>query len=167
MKKIYLLLTITIIAINIAHAQNEWVSYKIDNKLSVKVPSEPMITDEYSVMAQSKDSLFCVISVIDLKKIAGIDSAALASLATTSSFSNHIKTGMLGKMQGFTLGDFKISKWKGYYCYNVDGSNAAKKQKINTFMVIVGTNIYSLSAMMYEGKSTKGKEDFFNSLALN
>jgi hypothetical protein len=166
MKKIFFFL-IAITAINTVHAQNEWVSYKIDNKLSVKVPSQPMITDDYSVMAQSKDSLFCIISVIDLKKIAGIDSAALASLAPTSSFSNHIKTGMLGKMQGFTLGDFKISKWKGYYCYNVDGSNAAKKQKINTFMVIIGTNIYSLSAMMYEGKSTKGKDDFFNSLALN
>lgn len=166
MKKIFFFL-IAITVINTVHAQNEWVSYKIDNKLSVKVPSQPMITDDYSVMAQSKDSLFCVISVIDLKKIAGIDSAALASLAPTSSFSNHIKSGMLGKMQGFTLGDFKISKWKGYYCYNVEGSDAAKKQKINTFMVIIGTNIYSLSAMMYEGKSTKGKDDFFNSLALN
>src|SRR5260221_6343614 len=113
MKKIFFFL-IALTAINTVHAQSEWVSYKIDNKLSVKVPSQPMITDDYSVMAQSKDSLFCIISVIDLKKIAGIDSAALASLAPTSSFSTHIKTGMLGKMQGFTLGDFKISKWKGY-----------------------------------------------------
>ncbi|HEY4323279.1 MAG TPA: hypothetical protein VGN20_04815 [Mucilaginibacter sp.] len=167
MKKLFLLIVLSILLFNVSKAQTAWINYKIDNKLSIKVPSEPAKTDEYSVTAQGTDTLVCVISIIDLKKIAGIDSATLATMAPTNEFTSSIKTGMLGKMEGYTLGDFKTSKWNGYYCYNVEGGNATTKVKLYTFMVIIGTNIYSLSAVMPDHRSTKDKDDFFASLALN
>jgi hypothetical protein len=167
MKKLFVLIILNVLLFSVVKAQTDWINYKIDDKLSIKVPATPTKADEYSVMALGKDTLVCVISIVDLQKLAGIDSATLASIAPTIDFTNSIKTGMLGKMEGFTLGDFKISKWNGYYCYNVEGGNAEKKLKLFTFMVIIGNDLYSMSAVMSDHRDKKDKDVFFSSLALN
>ncbi|MDF2432537.1 MAG: hypothetical protein JWP44_2168, partial [Mucilaginibacter sp.] len=78
-----------------------------------------------------------------------------------------LKTGMLSKMPGAALGDVKIDKWKGNYTYSVDGENAEKKLKLYAYMVIIGNKMYGLVVLVPNGKSSKGKDDFFNSLAYN
>lgn len=167
MKKTLLFLIATIFILNIAQAQTEWINYKIDNKLSIKVPAEPTKLDENSVYVRTKDSSVYVIAVVDIFKLAGLDSATIASQSPTAEFANSFKNGMLGKMPGSTLGDVKIGKWKGYTCYNMDGGNASTKLKIYTFMVFIGTKVYSVMTILPENNSTKEKDDYFNSLALN
>jgi hypothetical protein len=167
MKKIFLSLCFLVIIVCAARAQSDWISYKIDNKLSVKVPSTPTPADEYSVIATGKDSLVCVITKIDMQRVAGLDSAALAGLAPTDDFVSGVKTGMQEKMQGFTLGDVKPGKWNNYYCYNVDGVNAATKVKSFTFMIIISNYLYSISVVLPDNKNTQPKDDFFASLKLN
>jgi hypothetical protein len=167
LKKIFLLFIPAILSITLARAQSDWISYKIDNKLSVKVPTQPTQADEYTVISQSKDSVIFVIALIDLQKVSGIDSTALAGLAPTDEFTSEIKNGMAGKMHGYILGDIKTSRWKGYYCYNIDGTNADKKLKTYTFMVAIGHSIYSLTAVLPDNKDPKVKDNFFASLALN
>ncbi|MDP9046861.1 MAG: hypothetical protein M3N14_01910, partial [Bacteroidota bacterium] len=39
---------VVILGINVAKAQNGWIVYKIDNKLSVKLPRKPMQSNEHS-----------------------------------------------------------------------------------------------------------------------
>jgi hypothetical protein len=167
MKKIFFFLVATILFLNIAQAQTEWVNYKIDNKLSIKVPAEPTKLDENSVFVRTKDSCVYVITAIDMQKLAGLDSATVASQSPTIEFANSFKKGMLGKMPGSTLGDVAIGKWKGYICYNMDGGNVAAKLKIYTFMVFIGTKVYSIMSILPENKNTKEKDIYFNSLALN
>jgi hypothetical protein len=111
--------------------------------------------------------LVCVITRVDMEKVASLDSAALAGLAPTDDFINGIKTGMLDKMKGYTLGDVKAAKWNGYYSYSIDGGNATTGVKSFTFMLIIGKFLYSFSAILPENKSTQPKDDFFASLKLN
>jgi hypothetical protein len=167
MKRIYLVLVATIITINIACAQSGWIDYRIDNKLSVKLPAKPQSINKSSIKAVTKDSLICIVTKVDFFTTVQMDSTILAPLLPTQEFADELRTGMRGQMAGFTLGDIKIGKWKGYYCYTIEGGNASKKSKLYTFMVIIGSNMYGLSAMMPDKKSTKDKDDFFSSLVIN
>jgi hypothetical protein len=167
MKKILLTLCVLVTLLSFARAQSDWISYKIDSKLSVKVPSEPTSADEYSVIAMTKDSMVCVITKIDMQKVSGLDSAALAGLAPTDDFASSVKTGMQEKMQGFALGDVKTGKWNNYYCYNIEGTNPTSKVRSFTFMIIISNYLYSISVVLPDGRSTQLKDDFFASLKLN
>jgi hypothetical protein len=166
MKKPFLLLIAAIMAASFAHAQNAWVTYKIDNRLSVKVPDQPKEINGGATMSMDNDSLIYLTILVDFVKSANIDSTALAPLLPTQEFADGLKTGMLSKMEGSTLGDVKIGKWNNYYCYNIEGENADKKLKLYTFLVVIGNNLYGLMVLVPDTKSSKGKDDFFNSLTL-
>ena len=166
MKKIFILPCLLFFLFNFARAQSDWTNYKIDSKLSVKVPAVPEKSDEYSVITTGDDSLVYVITKIDMKKIAGLDSAALAGIAPTDAFVASIKTGMEAKMPGFILSDARTNKWNNYYCYYIDGSNATTKLKAFTFLLIISDHLYSLSVVMPSNKDTKPKDYFFASLKL-
>jgi hypothetical protein len=167
LKKTFLLFVAAVLIINLARAQNDWINYKIDNKLSVKVPSQPIKVDDNNFVVKSKDSVAYIIAVLDLQKTEGVDAASLAGLAPTVDFANNIKSGMAGKMQGYTLSDIKTDKWNGYYCYSINGSNPVKKLKAYTFMVLIGATVYTLTAILPDYKSPKVKDAFFASLSLN
>jgi len=167
MKKLCLLFITSIVLLNSSKAQTEWVSYKIDDKLSCRVPAQPTKLDANSVYVKSQDSSVYVIAMIDMLKLANLDSATVASQSPTTEFANNFKTGMLGQMPGSTLGDVVIGKWKGYTCYNINGGNTTSKLKIYTFMVFIGVKVYSLMSILPEGRNAKLKDDYFNSLVLN
>jgi len=167
MKKNLLLLLLAVSLISVGRAQNAWINYKIDSRLSVKVPAQPKQVDENSVMSSDNDGATYVITIADFEKLAGIDSAKIAPMAVTAEFANSLKTGMLSKMPGYTLGEVKIGNWKGYTCYNVDGSNGEMKIKIYTFMVLIGSKLYALTAVLPNNLTFTGKDDFFASIALN
>jgi hypothetical protein len=151
MKKMLAFLFVAGMAVNIACAQSTWITYPIDAKLSVKVPTQPTKADQYSVMSMGNDSCVYVITKVDMKVAAGLDSATLVGLAPTQEFADGLKSGMLEKMQG----------------YSVDADNPTTKIKSYTFMIIMGSYLYSLSAVLPESKTSSLKDTFFSSLKLN
>lgn len=168
MKKIYPLLVIAAIALlNIAHAQTVWVDYKIDSKLSIKLPVAPVIGPDGSAISKTVDTAVYIITKVDFQKAAGIDSATLASLLPQQEFADGIKTGMLDKLPGFTMGNVKIGKWKNYYSYSMDGGNEARKLKIYNCMIIIGDEAYSITAVLPERLGAKQKDDVFASIRTN
>jgi hypothetical protein len=167
MKKIFLLLIAAILITISSQAQTAWIDYKIDNKLSVKLPVAPKVQDDGSAIAMDKDSLIYIITIVDFQKVAGIDSAALAPLLPEQEFADGIKTGILGKLPGFTMGAVKIGKLKDHYSYLMDGGNSVTKLKIYTYMIIIGDEAYSLTTLVPEKSGLKGKDDFFASVKLN
>jgi len=167
MKKICLLLFTTILAVNVAYAQSEWVNYKICDKLSVKLPAQPTRLNENGVYIKDKDSTVYIVAMVDFFKIEGIDSVKMGTQAPTPEFANNLKTGMLGQMQGTTMGDVNIGKWKAYTSYSMAGTNASNKLKFYCFMVFIGSNVYSLMVWAPESHNTKQKEAYFSSLVLN
>jgi hypothetical protein len=167
MKKLSLLLITAFLASNFALAQSSWVNYKIDNKLSTRLPATPKTLNENSVYALDKDSLVYIVTVLDLQKVAELDSAALIPLAPTPDFANKIKEGVEQKMNGFTMGDIKVGKWKDYTSYKLEGGNDAKQLNSYTFIVIVGSKLYALMTLTPENKTGKGKNSFYSSLKFN
>src|SRR3569623_378424 len=100
MKNLILTLICTIILLNFAHAQtDDWINYKIDEKLSVKLPARPTNISR-GIEAQSKDSLICFVGLI-----AETDSAKLAEMVLTPDFTSGLKAAMAEGQEGVVLGD--------------------------------------------------------------
>jgi hypothetical protein len=167
MKKKLFLLVAAIFLFTFTHAQGTWVNYKIDDKISVKLPSEPQQIQEGTTMTKDKDSVIYLTILVDFVKVAKIDSAGLAPYLATQQFADGLKTGMLSKMPGSTMDDVKIGKWKNYYSYTIEGGNAEKKLKLYTYMVIIGSKMYGLMCIVPVGIGPANKDNFFSSLAIN
>lgn len=169
MKKITLFLAAMIFIAGFARAQTaNWVNYKIDEKLSCKLPQQPTSLEEHSVYIKDKDTTVYVVAIVDFAKIAPtLDSAQLATMAPTPEFANQFKTGMLGQMPGSTLSDVAIGKWKGYTSYSMDGGNTTNKQRLYAFMVLIGTKMYSLMVITPDTHNADAKNNFFASLTTN
>lgn len=167
MKKIFLLLITSLLAINIAHAQNDWITYNADSKLTIKLPTQPQKIDDYSVKSTDKNSLIYVVGVVDLLKTDGTDSATLVSKATTPEYVKIMRDKLVESMPGFELGDIKTGTWKGYTCYHIDGVHTATKANIYFFMFIIGSKLYSLFTYVPVDTSSQGKDDFFASAVVN
>ncbi len=165
--KVFLFLIIVIFGARVAKAQNGWIDYRIDNKLSVKLPKEPTPIKESSVYVRDKDTTAYIISTFDCLKTADLDSVQLASSAPTVSFAENFKNGIVGKMPGTTLGQVNIGKWNGYTSYRIEGGNTSKKLKLYIFTVIIGTNLYSLMVISHDNYNPIVKDSFFASLVLN
>ena len=166
MKKIYFLILTVLITITIANAQDGWVTHVGDNRISVKFPSEPKELTPGSFIAVDKDSAAYVFTIVDFVKVAGIDSVALAPMKTTPEFAAQLKTGMKQSLPDVDFPDFSIGTWKGFTSYSSSGLDS-KKKKYDMFLFIIGNKLYSVSTVRNDGVSTKGRDDFFNSIQLS
>lgn len=166
MKNIYLLLTAIILAINCSFAQTGWVDYKIDNRVSAKLPTAPKDLLPGTVMSLTADSTVCVVTKVDFKAAAGLDSAALAPMLDQKEFSDGLRNGMGGQMKGFTLSDVKTGTSHGWHTFSLDGVNESQKLKSYTYMVVIGQYMYSFTAVVKDGRDTKHRDELFASIQL-
>jgi len=167
LKKIALLVPAIIFAVGTCYAQNEWSIYKIDQHLMVKLPTKPRKLTGNTFIAITKDSIACIVARIDMKETAQLDSAAIAPMLETGAFADTIRSGMLGRMKGFTLGKLESGKLTGHYTYLVEGVNAAEKIRSFTYLIVAGQYLYAITALVKDGRSTKEKDDFFASVIIN
>ena len=166
MKKAFLLLFVIALSTKLTKAQTDWINYKVDDRISVKLPAQPEFK-QGGQFVKDKDSSVYIVMAIDFVKVAGVDSVQLGPYEPTPEFGNQLKSGMLGKMPGSTLGDVKIGKWNGHYSYTMEGGNETKKVRIYVNMVCWGNIMYALMNIVPEQNSTKGRDYFFASLKAN
>jgi hypothetical protein len=166
MKKTIGLFIITFVCVTIGYAQDGWVSHKADNRISVKFPGEPKEVIAGTFATHDKDSLGYALTVVDFVTVAGIDSVTLAPMKDTPEFAAQLKQGMGSSLPGVALDDFTIGKWKGFTSYTTTGVSSTQKTKMYMFMVLIGNKMYSLSTVVPDGRSTKGRDNFFSSLTL-
>ena len=119
------------------------------------------------MLAMQEDTIVCVITVLNFLKTSQLDSATFAQSVLTQPFAGEVRNGMLSQMQGFTLGDVKVGKWKNYTTYTMQGEQAAQKLADFTYMIVIGRYMYSISALIPQGKSTVLKDYLFNSIVEN
>jgi hypothetical protein len=115
-------------------------------------------------MALTADSTVCIVTKVDFKAAANLDSAAMAPLLGTPDFANGLRTGMLQQMAGFTLSEVKTGKLQGQYTYSLDGVSEAQKLKSYTLMVVIGQYLYSFTALVKDGRDAKHRDEFFASV---
>lgn len=166
MKKTFSLVIALLLTITIVKAQEGWVSHKADDRISVKFPNEPREEIAGTYTAHDKDSLSYILTVVDFVAVANIDSTALAPMKETPEFAAQLKQGINASLPNVTLEDFKIGAWKGHTSYTTSGVNGTQKLKLYMFMVLVGNKLYSLTSVVPDSATTKGRDDFFASLEL-
>ncbi len=158
-----------ILGSSVAKAQNGWIIYKIDNKLSVKLPKQPTQSNEHSFYvkdASAKDTATYVITDVDFLRTDGMDSTQLATVAPTYGFANNLRNRLQEQTKRFTLGPVMVNKWNNYICYYMVGISSSKKTMLYAFSVIIGTKLYGLIKISHENFDMKN-DYFFSSLALN
>lgn len=166
MIKIYALVIILLITAGLANAQDGWVTHTGDNRVSVKFPATPKEIVPGSFMASDKDSIAYIFTIVDFVQVAGIDSVALAPIKATPEFAAQLKTGMGRSLPDVTFADFSINPWKGFTSYHSTGTDS-KKRNYEVFMFIIGNKLYSVSTIIAQGVSTKGRDVFLNSVQIS
>src|ERR1700744_1293138 len=167
MKKILTLVIAALLTVTIAHAQEGWVSHKADSRISLKFPNEPKEVVAGTFAARGKDSISYIFTMVDFVTVANIDSVTLKPMQDSPEFAAQLKQGIGSSLPKVTLDDFKIDKWKGHTSYTTTGVSAEEKSKYYMFMVLIGNKMYSLTTVVPDGAATKGRDDFFASLALD
>ena len=169
-KTYYLLLFVLMLSAATTKAQTGWITKKLDEKISVKFPSEPEKTtkngvDIYTVRA--KDSIGYSANVIDYNVIVHLDSAALAPVKDTQQFADQMKMGIASKKTNYTFGDIVIGKWNTYTTYNLSASDKVNKNTLLMRMVLIGSKMYSVSCRVPANLVTKNNEVFLGSVELS
>jgi len=158
---------LTVVSVTFTFAQTAWITHKADNRISVKFPGEPKEVIAGTFAMRDKDSVAYVFTVVDFVAVAGIDSTALAPMQDSPEFASQLKTGITSSLPGVAIDDFKVGKWKGHSSYTTSGVNTKDKSKMYMFMVLIGNKLYSLSAVIPEGKAITSRDEYFASLTLS
>jgi hypothetical protein len=166
MKNILNLIALLLLTSVITKAQSSWVDYKVDNHVSVKFPSKPAEIQPGTVGVVTADSVACRITLIDVQKVANLDSAKLASMKENPVFIDQLRAGMQRTAKGAELQPFKLGTWKGLTSYTSSGTGTANTQ-YKLFMVVYGTTIYSLSAKTPAKVDSKTADSFFDSMTFS
>lgn len=169
MKKIHTLLLLVLLFSVTAYAQTGWITKPLDNKASVKFPSEPQKAtrngiDTYTFKA--KDSVTYTAALIDYKIVANLDSAALAPMKDSQQFADQMKMGMASKRSNYTFGEVTIGEWKGNTTYNLSATENTRKDTLLMRMILIGSKMYALSCLVPAGTDPKNGEAFLGSVEL-
>ena len=166
MKNWFILLVSFLISVSTVKAQDGWVTYKGDNRISVKFPSAPRELSPGSFIALDKDSAAYVLTIFDFAVVANLDSTALAPMKNTPEFAAQIKVSMKQTLPDVAFPDFIIGNWKGFTSYSSVGIDS-KEKKYAMFMFIIGSKLYSVSTVSASGVSNMGRNKFVNSITLS
>lgn len=152
-----------------AKAQTDWVTKKLDEKISVKFPSEPQKltkngNDTYFV--KENDSLAFSAGMVDFKVLANLDSAALARLKDSQEFANQIIQGIASQKKNYTFGDVTIGKWKNFTSYNTSAYDNTNKNTLLVKILLIGSKMYTISCRIPAEMTTKKNEYFFSSIEM-
>jgi hypothetical protein len=167
MKKNYYLLLFVLILSASAKAQTDWVTKKLDEKLSVKFPVEPEKVARNGVdsyLAKGKDSVKYSTTILDLSVVAHLDSATLAPMKDNQEFADQMGMGIASKKTNYAYGSVTIGKWNTYTTYDMSATEKTNKSTLLTHMVLIGSKMYTLSCLLPVNMVTKNNELFFNSV---
>ncbi|HEX2606470.1 MAG TPA: hypothetical protein VHK91_03785 [Flavisolibacter sp.] len=171
MKK-YLLLLFVVPVFAFTYA--DWVSIKIDDKVSVQFPVQPenkeMNGNAVWVSDVNKDSR-CMVMLMDFTKF-GMDAAQLEQeMAKEESF-GQFRDGILGQIEGSKLIAEKKTKLQGYNTFefdiNMGKTDTAQLNRMYNKNIFIGSKMYSLSFYEKNNKpQTEERNKFFNSFKVN
>jgi hypothetical protein len=156
------LLTFIVLA---ANAQKTWITKKINDKVSIKFPSEPKEVNPGSFVATTEDKgTACIFSTIDPASF-GLDSASFASISKTEDFTKNYKNGIKQSLPDFDLTDIKIGNWNNLTSYTLNGVNP-QGRKIDYFIFVMNNKIYIMVTRRAAGINTTDMNTYFASVEL-
>jgi hypothetical protein len=167
MKKICYLLLFVLTLSAAANAQTAWVTTKIDNKISVKFPAEPVKMSKPTgdlYVYRAADSLAYSAAMLDMNIVVHLDSTKLAQVKDMQQFADQLVKGVASSKKNYTFGAVTIGQWKTYTCYNVSAKENTNNNSLLMQMILIGSKMYMLSCRIPAGMVTKNNEVFFSSV---
>src|SRR5882757_2268987 len=107
MKKILYLLLFVLTLSAAANAQTAWVTTKIDNKISVKFPAEPVKMSKPTgdvYVYRAADSLAYSAAMLDMNVVVHLDSTKLAQVKDMQPFADQLIKGIASSKKNYTFG---------------------------------------------------------------
>ena len=169
MKKTYYLMLCLLILSAAGKAQNNWITKKLDNKLTVKFPVEPETVTKNGIdsyLAKGNDSVKYSTTLVDYKLIARLDSAALAPVKDAKPFADQLRMGIVSAKTNYTFGTITIGKWDTYTTYNLTATENTTKGTLLMRMILIGSKMYTLSCLIPANIVTQNNQVFFNSVEM-
>lgn len=152
-----------------AKAQTNWITKKLDDKLSVKFPIEPETVTKNGVesyLSKGNDSIKYSSTIIDYKLVANLDSATLAPVKDTKAFADQLRMGTASAKTNYTFGPITIGKWNTYTTYSLSATENTTKSTLIMRMILIGSKMYTLACLVPLNAVTQNNEVFFSSLEM-
>jgi len=152
------------------NAQTDWVTKQIDEKISIKFPSDPEKTTNNNAdvfILKGADSVAYSGGVIDLKNFGKLDSTTLASMKDNQKFADQLVGGIASQKKNYKFGAVTIGKWEMLTVYTVNAYDDANKNKLFVKMIIIGSKLYSFTCRIPDKLDIKKSELFLNSIELS
>lgn len=171
MKKIWLLACLFPV---FAFVVNDWISVRIDNRVSVSFPLKPTekeMSGNLVWTADASSDARCSVMRLDFTKF-GYDSAKLMAEMEQEGAIGQFRVGLMGQFPNGKLLSEKGTTTKGKltfdYVLDMGKENGNELTVMYTKNIFIGSNMYSLS--FYEKRNRPQDElrkKFFNSFSLN
>ncbi|MBI1343356.1 MAG: hypothetical protein GC171_10530 [Terrimonas sp.] len=155
----------------VAHAQQDWQRFVLDDRVSVLVPGIPEKVELEQVEMYNltiSDSTNYSTSIVDFNDF-GLDATMLQSMVATDEFEEQFKTGFMMQMEGSTLRSSTRGRFQNFttYLFEIDFADkeSGGESKLSSYSIFVGSKVYTLN---YTAKVPRpeDKEKFFSSLII-
>ncbi len=152
-----------------AKSQTNWITKKLDEKLSVKFPTNPETVTKNGVdsyLVKANDSIKYSTTLVDYKLLAKLDSATLAPVKDTQAFADQLRMGIASSKTNYTFGPITVGKWNSYTSYNLTATENTTKSTLLMRMILIGSKMYTLACLVPLNIITQNNEVFFSSVEM-
>jgi len=157
-------LTILLILISsfILRAQNNWITFKADERLSIKSPAKPQDDTRGNYLSFEADSsVIYSLGVIDLKEMGG-DSTIIKQIIKNPEFALKMREFAMRSFKAVKMEDFTAGEWKGFTSYRSSGTDQQMKM-YDMLMFFVDYKMYNLTTVRLPKIGNAKVEQFFTS----
>jgi len=151
----------------------EWVTFSIDERVSIDFPMKPKQSESSGNpvwIADANSDSRCMAMVIDFKNF-GMDSVQLAAEMEKPEFYDDFKKGVLGQIEGSSIISEKITTTLGYKTFEYIISMGKKDTSSLNIMynrnVFSGTKLYAINFFEKNGKPQEQiRNQYFRSIKI-
>jgi len=151
----------------------EWVTFSLDERVSVDFPVKPEqkeVSGNITWVAEENSNSRCMAMVLDFKNF-GVDSAQLAAEFSNPKFAEDFKEGVLGQLSGASTISEKITTTLGYktleYVFDMGKKDTSSLNMMYNKNIFVGSKMYTMSFFEKNGKpQDETRNKFFKSFKL-
>jgi hypothetical protein len=169
MKKYFILLLLPLLAFGAF----EWVSVKIDERVSIDFPSSPMqseVSGNQTWIIDLDSNSRCMAMIVDLGKM-GLDSASFTPLLDQDDFYEQYKTSTINSIGSINFVEGKRLRVLGRPAYDMVLEKEAPDLKFNYKRVYIrsvflGMKLYAFSFFQKKPADDQ-RQKFFESLRIN
>jgi|GEM_PF-1208563 len=162
----YFCLVLLLGSVLFAKAQENWVSQKLGEKISISFPKKPVKASETSYGVKDSTGTVFASSIVELAKAINFEKAAFDSVVVEQDFANDFLEGFKASFPKYTFGSVSISNLTGRTSYKFEGRDEQNKSSIYFIAIFIDGIAYNFTCILPDGKSVLDKNLFFKGIKI-